>query len=113
MWKVVKVEDASFSPYSTGTANIKRILDQKTLGSKHLAGFGIIEVPPNGVFPEHMHPEREELYYVLSGEGRIIVEGNEIQAEEGLTLYVSGESPHGIRNDSEASLKVLFVTVYK
>ena len=112
MWKVVKVQDTAFSPYSQGSANIKRILDQKTLGSKRLAGFGIIDVPSNGVFPEHTHPEREEVYYVLSGQGKIIVDGKEIQAEEGLTFYVSGENPHGIRNDSQESLKVLFVTVY-
>jgi len=73
MWEVVNVQDTVFSPYSKGTANIKRILEQKTLGSKHLAGFGIIDVPPNGVFPEHTHPEREEVYYILSGEGKIIV----------------------------------------
>jgi len=112
MWKIVKAQDTSFSPYPKSTANIKRILEQRTLGSKRLAGFGMLELPPNGIFPEHIHPEREEVYYVLSGKGKIIVEGEEIEAEEGLTLYVSGENPHGIRNYGKEPLKVLFVTVY-
>lgn len=112
MWKIVKAHDVSFSPYPKSTANIKRILEQKTLGSKRLAGFGIMEVPPNGVFPEHTHPEREEVYYVLSGSGKIVVEGEEVDVEEGLTFYVSGENPHGIRNSGKETLRILFVTVY-
>lgn len=112
MWKIVKAKDVSFSPYPKSVASVRRILEQKTLGSKRLAGFGIIEVPPNGVFPEHTHPEREEVYYVLSGMGKIIVGGREIEAEEGSTFYVSGENSHGIKNYTKEPLKVLFVTVY-
>ncbi|MDQ1279279.1 MAG: hypothetical protein QG670_539 [Thermoproteota archaeon] len=112
MWKIIRSKDVSFSPYPKSTASIKRILEQKTLGSKRLGGLGIIEVPPNGVFPEHTHPEREEVYYVLSGSGSILIEGKEVEAEEGLTFYVSGENPHGIKNAGRETLWILFVTVY-
>jgi len=109
MWSIIESEKIPFSPYPKGTSNIKRILEQKTVGSKRFTGFGLLEIPPNGVFPPHTHPDREEIYYVLSGSGVIITEDKEVPATEGLTIYVSGESPHGIKNGTDKSLVVLFI----
>ena len=63
------------------------------------------------MFPLHTHPDREEIYYVLSGSGTIMVENKEVPAKEGLTIYVSGESSHGIKNQTGKPLMVLFVHV--
>ena len=109
MWSVVESKKIPFSPYRKGVSNIKRILEQKTVESKRFTGFGLLEIPPGGVFPQHTHPEREEIYYVLSGSGTIMVEDKEVPAKEGLTVYVSGEFPHGIRNQTDRPLTVLFV----
>ncbi|MEM2904565.1 MAG: cupin domain-containing protein [Candidatus Bathyarchaeia archaeon] len=112
MWKIVDSATFGFKPYPQGVASIKRILEQKTVGSRRLAGLGLLELPPGGLFPEHTHPEREEAYYVLSGSGTILVEGREVEAREGLALYVSGETPHGLRNEGREPLRVLYVTAY-
>lgn len=109
MWIVVESEKIPFSSYPKGTANIKRILEQKTVGSKRFTGFGLLEIPTNGIFPQHTHPDREEIYYILSGSGSIMIEDNEIPASKGLAIYVSGEEPHGIRNQTDKPLIVLFV----
>jgi oxalate decarboxylase/phosphoglucose isomerase-like protein (cupin superfamily) len=37
----------------------------------------------------------------------------EVPAEEGLTLYVSGEDVHGMKNQGDEPLVVMFITVYK
>jgi len=109
MWSVIESEKIPFSPYRKGVSNIKRILEQKTVGSESFTGFGLLEIPPSGVFPLHTHPDHEEIYYVLSGSGTVMVEDEEIPAKEGLTVYVSGEFPHGIRNQTDEPLTVLFV----
>ena len=109
MWSIIESDKIAFSSYPKGISNIKRIFEQKMVGSKRFTGFGLLEVPPAGVFPQHTHPEREEIYYVLSGSGEFLIEDNEIPAREGLALYVSGDIPHGIRNQTEKSLTVLFV----
>ena len=113
MWKTIRSDEASFAPYLGGTSKIKRVIEGQKLGTKRLAGFGLIEVPSGGIFGPHMHPGREEIYYILSGSGSIIVGDTEIHASEGLTLYVSGEESHGLRNDGEKSLLVIFVTATK
>jgi len=113
MWKIIKSEEIPFKPYTKGISNIKRIIEKDKVGTERIAGFGLIEVPSRGVFGPHKHPEREEIYYVLSGTGSIIVGEEEIPAEQGLTLYVSGEDLHGLKNEDEKPLTVIFVTVYK
>lgn len=112
MWKVIDSDKIPFTPYPKGISNIKRIVEKK-VGTKRIAGFGIIEVPPGGVFGPHTHPEREEIYYVLSNSGSVIMGDEETPAKEGLTLYVSGEDPHGMRNQGDEPLLVMFITVYK
>jgi len=112
MWKTVDSGDVAFQPYPRGVAAIKRILEQQTVGSQRIAGLGILELPSGGVFPAHTHPEREEVYYVLSGWGKILVDGKEVEAREGMVLYVHGETPHGLRNEGDTPLRVLYVTAY-
>ena len=111
MWSVIESEKIPFSPYAKGVSNIKRILEQKTVGSKRFTGFGLLEIPPGGVFPQHTHPDREEIYYVLSGSGTIMIEDKDISAKEGLTIYVPGEFPHGMKNTTDKPMTVLFVHV--
>ena len=112
MWKIIESGEIPFTPYSKGISNIKRIVEKEKVGTKRIAGFGLIEVPPDGVFGPHIHPEREEIYYVLSNSGTIVIGNDEIPAEEGLTFYVSGEDIHGLRNQGDKPLLVMFVTVY-
>lgn len=111
MWTVIDSEDLPFTPYRTGLASIKRVIERTSVDTKRLAGFGLIEVPPGGVFGPHTHPEREEIYYVLAASGALVVQDTEIPAKAGLTLYVSGEEPHGMKNDGSRPLIVAFVTV--
>ncbi|MBS7639646.1 MAG: cupin domain-containing protein [Candidatus Bathyarchaeia archaeon] len=112
MWTIIDSEEVPFTAYPKGNASIKRIVEQKTVGSKRFTGFGILEIPPKGgIFPPHTHPDREEIYYVMSGSGTILVGDKEFPAKPGLTLYVSGEDPHGLRNDGDEPFIVLFVHV--
>ena len=109
MWSVIESSKIPFSSYPKGVSNIKRILEQKTVGSRRFTGLGLLEIPPGGMFPQHTHPEREEIYYVLSGSGVLMIEDEEVPATEGLALYVSGDVPHGIKNQTDKPLMVLFV----
>src|SRR4030067_1554022 len=84
LWSVIESEKIPFAPYTKGVSNIKRIFEQKNVGSRSFTGFGLLEIPPGGVFPQHTHPDREEVYYVLSGSGTIMVENKEGSAKEGL-----------------------------
>ncbi|MCX8183639.1 MAG: cupin domain-containing protein [Crenarchaeota archaeon] len=113
MWKIIDSNTIPFTPYSKGVSSIKRIVEKEKNGTHRISGFGLIHVPPGGSFGPHEHPEREEIYYVLSNSGTLIIGNEEIPVKEGLTLYVSGEEPHGLRNQGDKPLLVVFITVYK
>jgi uncharacterized cupin superfamily protein len=59
--------------------------------------FGINQedLPPNGdQYPEHTEVEsgQEEVFYVLSGSGRITVDGEDVELKPGRYVLVSPES---------------------
>ena len=112
MWKTVDANSISYSPYRTGVANIKRVLGKDELQGMKFSGFGFLQVPPGGEFKVHVHPEREEIYYVLSGTGRIVIEGKPLEAHPGLTIHISGETAHGIKNETDEPLTIIYVTVW-
>lgn len=112
MWKIADAEKVSFSPYQTGVANIKRVLGKDELEGMKFSGFGFLQVPPKGEFKVHVHPDREEIYYVLSGSGTIEVEGKSVEARPGLTIHISGDTAHGIRNETGDSLTIIYVTAW-
>ena len=111
MWRMIDSRDMAFEPYSKGVADIKRVLRQKA-GEGRFEGFGLLRVPPKGIFPKHVHPEREEIYYVISGSGTLMIEDKEMAVSEGTVIYVSGEVPHGLSNNTDQTFSVIYVTAF-
>ncbi|MEM2922536.1 MAG: cupin domain-containing protein [Candidatus Bathyarchaeia archaeon] len=113
MWRIVNPDEVFYTPYPGSVSKIKRIIEGQKIGTKRIAGFGLIEVPPGGVFGPHTHPEREEVYYILAGSGAMIIDDREVPAGEGVVIYLSGEESHGLVNRTDKPLVVVFVTVTK
>ena len=111
MWKLIDSNQIEYTPYRKGVVNIKRIIEKDTVEMKSFTGFGLLELPPKGIFPPHTHPDREEIYHILSGSGIVVIGGEEIQATEGQTFYISGDIEHGITNPTDERFEVLFVHV--
>ena len=49
----------------------------------------------------HSHAEQEELYYLLSGTGRMKVDGETLTVPEGTAVRVPPETPRKTFNDTE------------
>ncbi len=49
--------------------------------------------------PEHVHEHIDQCFDVLEGEGTILVNGKEVQAVPGTTIYVSAGTWHALRAD--------------
>jgi mannose-6-phosphate isomerase-like protein (cupin superfamily) len=111
MWKLIDANQIEYTPYRKGVVNIKRIIEKDTVEMKSFTGFGLLELPPKGVFPPHTHPVREEIYYILKGSGIVVIGGKEIQATEGQAFYISGDIEHGILNPTNERFEVFFVHV--
>lgn len=55
----------------------------------------------------HYHERTDEFYYILSGQGRMTLDGAEIELHEGVTVYV----PRGTRHRAWGDLKALVICI--
>jgi mannose-6-phosphate isomerase-like protein (cupin superfamily) len=55
----------------------------------------------------HYHERTDEFYYIIDGQGRMIVDDEEIELHRGVVVYV----PRGVKHKAIGSLTVLTVCV--
>jgi len=55
----------------------------------------------------HYHEKTDEIYYVIEGEGTMVLGGEEIELHEGVVVYV----PRGVRHKAVGTLTVLTVCI--
>ena len=55
----------------------------------------------------HFHEHTDEFYYVISGQGTMILDEEEIELHQGVVVYV----PRGVRHKAMGKLTVLLVCV--
>jgi quercetin dioxygenase-like cupin family protein len=68
----------------------------------------VIRVPPGErVRPAHSHPQGEEIIYIISGSGRVLVEGEVAPVRPGSTVLFPQGAVHMLHNTSAEEMKVI------
>ena len=93
-------------PNKTGKYNI--LLDEETAGTKHFSLL-INEMHAGIKGLEHSHTV-EHAWYILSGHGRISMEGKVYEIGPGMAVFAPAEVPHKIDVDEKEPLK--YVVIY-
>jgi mannose-6-phosphate isomerase-like protein (cupin superfamily) len=73
--------------------------------------FELCRLPPGTSIGEHLHDETEEIYYILSGDGTMDLDGTPREVHAGDAVLTQPMSRHGIRNTGTTDLEVLIVEV--
>jgi quercetin dioxygenase-like cupin family protein len=82
---------------------------QNLLGSAGLE-MSLNVVPPGKGIPFlHKHQENDEVYVVVGGRGRFLVDGESIDVTEGSVLRISPPAARAWRNNSDAPLYFLCI----
>ena len=68
---------------------------------------GVADLAPGGWLGHHRH-EPAELYYVLSGEGTLTIEGEHYALGAGTAAYIPSNSQHGVRNTGAGHLRFFY-----
>lgn len=55
----------------------------------------------------HYHKQTDEFYYIIEGEGKMILDDEEIEVHKGVVVYV----PRGVRHKAVGPLTVLTVCI--
>jgi quercetin dioxygenase-like cupin family protein len=108
MSKVIHIEDIPFAQVAWGLT--KEIIAPATAGAKKVK-LKITEYLPGYVHRLHIHPDQEEIIFVLSGKG--VTESSDGQRKEigpGSVVYVSAGEAHATSNLSVSeSLKAIII----
>jgi mannose-6-phosphate isomerase-like protein (cupin superfamily) len=104
--KIVHPDDAPRKELRYGRGSVVRLVD---------AGIGARQVdlhlntitPGTAPGPYHLHKQVENVYYVLSGEGVIRIDGTDHRVVPGDAVFIPPGVPHSATNVGESELRLL------
>ncbi len=98
--------------------NIGDILDFATEKSARKAIFkeghldtGLLLYAPGQTTPDHKHSDIDEVFYVISGEGTITINKEEIHLKEKDIVFSPNGETHGFNNTSSDNWVVLQIKI--
>lgn len=86
---------------------LRWLVNDKLLGSKNTSVCLIRVAPGEIVRPAHSHPHGEEVIHIITGTGRVMVEGEVSPVKAGSTVLFPQGHVHMLRNDGEEEMKVI------
>jgi putative monooxygenase len=86
------------------------LISPTSVGSTKMI-MGTATVPVGGKVLNHAHPHSEECFYVLRGQGKIVVEGvGEVNFQAGQAVLTPQGKAHSIYNVGEEEILVVFAS---
>jgi len=92
-------------PFRGGESGVKYLMRGPSID------WGLILLKPGEKMAEkaHGHNLLDETFYFVVGDGVMIVNDKEFGAVEGSVFLVEPKEMHNIRNDSQKSIKIVFI----
>jgi mannose-6-phosphate isomerase-like protein (cupin superfamily) len=105
--KVLKLEDVNSTKVLGGT--LKRMFNPMLAGTKHMT-FSVGYFPPGEGLNAHIHPESEEVYYVVRGEGTVYLgeDKKPLPIVPDTAIYIPAGEIHGVQNTGNKRLVICF-----
>jgi mannose-6-phosphate isomerase-like protein (cupin superfamily) len=69
----------------------------------------LVDFVPGGASINHFHPVIEESYFVLEGEGRLVIDGETAIIKQGQLVVIPPKAHHQVFNDSADKVLKLYV----
>lgn len=106
--KILKLDEVEAKEILGGP--IKVMFTSETAGTKHLR-FSVGYFDENQGLDLHIHPESEEVYYVIEGRGTVYTgeEKSKTEVDRNMAVYIPPGTIHGIRNTGRGKLIVAFM----
>ena len=69
----------------------------------------VMSIPPGEDIGEEVHPNTDQLFVVVGGEGKAILEGREQPANEHNVVFVTAGTVYNLKNTGDQDLKLFTV----
>ena len=107
MAKILKEEDIQFENVAWGQT--KELVNPQTVGAKKVK-VKITEWLPGHVHKKHVHPDQEEVIFVLSGKGMAQTQEEKREIGPGSVVFIGAGEQHMTWNLSDAeSLRAIVI----
>ncbi|WP_455540141.1 cupin domain-containing protein [Terrisporobacter sp.] len=73
--------------------------------------FSKITIPPGNSIGMHDHVDDFEIYYILSGRGKVLDSGEFVEVNEGDAIYTADGNKHYIENIGQEDLVFIAVVI--
>lgn len=83
------------------------LANEDSLRAKNLSVCVIRVMPGETVRPAHSHPNSEELIYILTGSGKVMIEGEVGEVRAGSAILFEQGKIHMLRNSGDVEMKVI------
>jgi putative monooxygenase len=105
--KILKLDEVE--PIKVLGGTIKRMFNQETADTRHLT-FSVGYFSPEEGLQTHVHPESEEVYYVIKGKGTVYLgkEKSPLLVDPDTAIYIPPKMIHGVKNTGEERLVIAF-----
>jgi len=86
---------------------LRWLVAEDRLKASHCSACVIRIAPGDRVRPAHSHPEGEEVIYILTGSGRVLVDGEVSPVRAGSAVLFPQGKPHMLDNTGSDEMKVV------
>lgn len=109
MNEIIKIVDEnSAEAYGQKWAQVKKLITPKTAGSKNVE-LGILQLQPKKKTIPNIHPESEELFYILKGKGTLTADHETKEIKAGQSVYIPPNLTHTFENTGEEIMEFLLI----
>jgi quercetin dioxygenase-like cupin family protein len=77
-------------------------------GASHAISLGVAEIPPGAELARHRHAA-PEVYYLISGAGRVEVDGQGYDVAAGAAVFIPGGAEHAFANTGDRPISFVYV----
>ena len=99
--KPLRRDPASVTPWKETCGDIRCLIEESDLAAAEVHHVEIQDAKL------HYHEKTDEIYYIIDGEGKLVLDDEEIEVHEGVVVYV----PRGVRHKAVGKLTVLTVCI--
>ena len=109
---MVVVRASEVKPYVSPLPHkreLRVLLSPRIHHTSNLLGMGMVTIQPGESGNPHNHEKEQETWFVISGEGKLVIGKEEVHLEPDMLVVAPAGIPHQIFNDGSNVLKALFI----
>jgi quercetin dioxygenase-like cupin family protein len=88
-------------------AQVQELIGADTVGATDMA-MGVARMQPGMYHIRHHHPDGSEFYYFTKGTCVVHLDGQDVQAGPGTSMYIPPNCIHSIRNDTDEVVELVY-----